>query len=113
MEDKIDWRRLRSRIAETPIVVHPKHIKHPNRSPESLGRRKARARERAKERYRENPELHHARYKEWEKANPDKVKAKKKRFYDSHKNDPVWMDNHRRHNREYKARMREKRSMVA
>lgn len=40
MADEIDWSKLRARLRETPIVVKPKHVKHPNRSPESLEKRR-------------------------------------------------------------------------
>lgn len=86
----IDWSELHARICETPIVGRPKHIKHPNRSPKSFERRKVRARERSRERYWANREECLRLQREWEKANPEKVKAKKKRFYDAHKNDPVF-----------------------
>lgn len=104
MADEIDWARLRARIAETPVVVKPKYIKHPNRSQESLEKRRIGARIRNKNRYWANREECLASNRAWEKANPEKVKAKKKRFYDSHKNDPIWMENHRLKNRETKIR---------
>ena len=90
MADTIDWSKLRARLLETPYVVKPKHIKHPNRSPESQEKRKVRARERNRERYWANREECLRLQREWEKANPEKVKAKKKRFYDAHKDDPVF-----------------------
>ena len=104
--DKIDWAELRRRIAATPIIVPPKHIKRPNRSPESLEKRRIGARIRNKRRYWTKRDEVIAYRKAWEKANPEKVKAKKKRFYEKHKLDPVWMENHRQKNREYKARKR-------
>lgn len=104
MADDIDWAKLRARIAETPVVVKPKHIKHPNRSPESIEKRKIGARARNKKRYWANRDECLAENRAWEKANPEKVKAKKKRFYDAHKTDPAWMENHRRKNKETKMR---------
>ena len=112
MADGIDWGRLRARLLETPYVVKPKHIKHPNRSPESLERRRVSARARSKKHYWENREECLAAQRAWEIANPDKVKAKKKRFYDAHKDDPVWMENHRRMNRETKQRARFKKYVL-
>lgn len=106
--DGIDWAEVRRRIGSAP-VTRPRRIAHPCRSPESLERRRAGARERQKRHYWADPEKSRKRAREWEKLNPDKVKAKKKRFYDSHKNDPVWMEEHCRRNREYKARKKAER----
>ena len=75
MADDIDWAKLRARIAETPVVVKPKHIKHPNRSPESIEKRKIGARARNKKRYWANRDECLAENRAWEKANPEKVKA--------------------------------------
>lgn len=86
--DTIDWSKLRARLLETPIVVKPKHIKHPNRSPESQEKRKVGARARSKKRYWANREECLRLQREWEKANPEKVKEKKHRYYEKHKNDP-------------------------
>lgn len=88
MADTIDWSKLRARLLETPIVVKPKHIKHPHRSPESLEKRKVGARARSKKRYWANREECLRLQREWEKANPEKVKEKKRRYYEKHKNDP-------------------------
>lgn len=104
MSEEIDWNELRKRIQKSPVLVRPNHVKHPNRSPESIEKRKKRARERWVEYYHENSERCHARQKAWEQANPDKVKAKRKRFYEAHKNDPEWMEKKRAKNREYKRR---------
>jgi len=104
--DKIDWAELRRRIAAVPIIIPPKHVKHPNRSPESIEKRRIRSRERSRKRYWTKRDEVIAYRKKWEQENPDKVKAKKKRFYEKHKLDPVWMENHRQKNREYKARKR-------
>lgn len=112
MADTIDWKELRARLLETPIVMKPKHIRHPNRSPESLEKRKIGARARSKKRYWANREKCLKLQREWEKANPEKVKEKKKRFYDAHKDDPVWMENHRRINRETKQRARFKKYVL-
>ena len=107
--DNIDWSVLRSRIAETPVVSRPKHVKHPNRSPESLERRRVSARERQRKHYWEHRDEERQRQKDWEVDNPERVRAKRKRFYDSHKDDPVWMEARRQKNREYKARKRAER----
>lgn len=107
--DAIDWKKLRARIAETPIIIPPKHVKHPNRSPESLEKRREGARIRNRRRYWTKRDEVIAYRKAWEKANPEKVKAKKKRFYEKHKQDPEWMEKHRQKNREYKARKRAER----
>lgn len=112
MADGIDWGKLRARLLETPYVVKPKHIKHPNRSPESLERRREGARARSKKRYWANRDKCLAEQRAWEKDNPDKVKAKKKRFYDAHKDDPEWMEKHRRMNRETKQRARFKKYVI-
>ena len=88
MADEIDWGKLRARLLETPIVVKPKHIKHPNRSPESQEKRKAGARARSKKRYWANREKCLRLQREWELDNPEKVKAKKHRYYEAHKDDP-------------------------
>ena len=73
MIDSIDWKKLRARIQETPVVVKPKHIHHPNRSPESLAKRKERSKVRCREYYQEHKDELRAKYKEWAAANPDKV----------------------------------------
>lgn len=109
---EIDWGRLRERIQATPYIVKPKHVKHPNRSPESIERRRESARARTKKYYWDNREECLALQRAWEKAHPEKVKAKKKRFYDSHKNDPVWMENHLRMGRETKQRARFKKYVL-
>lgn len=88
MADEIDWAKLRARLLETPIVVKPKHIKRPNRSPESQEKRKEGARARSKKRYGADREKCLRLQREWELANPEKVKAKKHRYYEAHKNDP-------------------------
>ena len=104
MADEIDWAKLRARLRETPIVVKPKHVKHPNRSPESLEKRREGARARCKKHYWANREECLRLQKEWEKANPEKVKAKRKRCYEKHKTDPEWMERKRARQREYKRR---------
>lgn len=110
MTDTIDWKELRRRIAETPVIVPPKHVKRPNRSPESIEKRRASGRIRCKKRYWNNREHCLQLQREWEKAHPEKVKAKRKRYYEKHKNDPEWMEHHRQKNREYKARKRMEKS---
>lgn len=90
MIDSIDWEKLRARIQETPVVVKPKHIRHPNRSPESLVKRKERSKVRCREYYQEHKDELRVKYKEWVAANPDKVQAKKKRYYERHKDDPAF-----------------------
>lgn len=108
MSDAIDWVELRRRIALTPVIVPPKHVKRPNRSPESIERRRASGRIRSKKRYWNNREHCLFLQREWEKENPEKVKAKRKRYYENHKDDPEWMEHHRQKNREYKARKMER-----
>lgn len=105
--DTIDWKEVHRRIAETPVIVPP----GPSRK--SIERRRRRDRERWNKYYHENTEHCHERQKEWEQANPDKVKAKRKRFYERHKLDPVWMENHRQKNREYKARKRAEKAAAS
>lgn len=105
--DTIDWAELRRRIAGTPYIVPPRHVckrKPPNRSPESLEKRRARARVRWVKYYQENKEHCHERQKAWEQANPDKVKAKKRRYYEKHKQDPEWLEAKRARQRAYKLR---------
>ena len=98
--DTIDWKEVRRRIAETPVIVPP----GPSRK--SIERRRRRDRERWNKYYHENPEHCHARQKEWELANPDKVKAKRQRCYEKMKLDPERLERKRQRNREYKARKR-------
>lgn len=105
--DAIDWAELRRRIAGTPYIVPPRYVrkrKPPNRSLESLEKRRARARVRWVEYYQENKEHCHERQKAWEQANPDKVKAKKHRYYEKHKQDPEWLEAKRARQRAYKLR---------
>lgn len=104
MREEIDWEEVRRRIRSIPIAVPPKHVKRPNRSPESLERRRDRARVRWVEYYHENIEHCRARQKAWEAANPDKVKTKRKKYYDKHKDDPEWLERKRARQREYKRR---------
>lgn len=104
MADTIDWSKLRARLLETSYVVKPKHIKHPNRSPESLERRRVSARARSKKHYWENREECLRLQRAWEIANPEKVKAKKKRFYDAHKDDPVFKAKRAAQKKAYRAR---------
>lgn len=108
-EYAIDWTALRKRIAQTPVVVPPRRQHKKSLSPEAAEARRVRARERWTERYRANPEKYRAMQKKWEAAHPDRVKAKRQRFYERHKTDPEWMENHRRKNREYKARKKAER----
>lgn len=80
--DTIDWAELRRRIAGTPYIVPPRRVskrKPPNRSPESLEKRRARARVRWVEYYQENKEHCHERQKAWERANPEWLEAKRAR----------------------------------
>ena len=106
MDEQIDWTKLRARIASTPMPTSVKHIKKVEdvEDVDAVERRRAAARERSKKHYWANREHCIEVKKTWEAANPEKVKAKKKRYYDTHKNDPVWMEQHRQKNREYKAR---------
>lgn len=109
MADEIDWAKLRARLRETPIVVKPKHVKHPNRSPESLEKRREGARARCKKHYWANREECLRLQKEWEKANPEKVKAKKHRYYEKHKDDPVFREKRAAWQKAYKARKKAER----
>lgn len=102
----IDWKEVRRRIAETPISVPPKHVKRPNRSPESLELRRERARIRNKEYREEHKEQIREWYREWQRANPEKVREKKRRYYEKLKQDPERLERKRQRNREYKARKR-------
>lgn len=104
MSEQIDWQEVRKRIQQKPVIVPPKHVKHPNRSPESIEKRRAQSRKRSKEYRLKNPEKVHAAEKAWRTANPEKVKAKKKRFYEKHKTDPEWLEKKRARQREYKRR---------
>lgn len=113
MKDGIDWQLLRGKIAATPVIVRPKHIKHPNRSEESKEKRKAGARARWKKHYWANREECLELQREWEKANPEKVKAKRKRYYDNHKDDPEFKERKNARNREYKKRKREERKATS
>ena len=102
----IDWKEVRRRIAETPVVTPPKHVKHPNRSPESLQRRKERARIRNKEYREEHKEQIREWYRQWQRANPEKVRAKKQRYYEKLKQDPARLERKRQRDREYKKRLK-------
>ncbi len=108
-DDKINWTKLRARIAATPIIL-PKSKKELEQ--ERIERKKQRSRERWRKHYNEHREECIAKQRTWEKSHPEKVRAKKKRFYEAHKSDPVWMENHRRKNREYKARRRERERLA-
>jgi len=103
----IDWAEVRRRIAETPISVPPKHVKRPNRSPESLERRKERARLWNKEYRKEHKDQIREWYREWQRDNPEKVREKKRRYYEKLKQDPERLERKRRQNREYKKRQKE------
>ena len=109
MDYEIDWRRLRERLQDTPVIVPVKHVRKIHRSPESLEKRKAGARARSKKRYWDNREQCLKANREWELANPDKVKAKKHRYYENHKNDPEFKRKKAEYNRMYKARKRAER----
>lgn len=113
MDDTIDWTALRQCIASRPIAVRPKYVRHVNRSPESIERRRTQSREWWKEHYAANPSLYKAKQRLWEKENPDKVKIKRKRYYDLHKDDSEWMARHRQKNREYKQRQQFKKYCVS
>lgn len=112
MTENIDWAELRRRIQETPIVEPVKHIRHPNRSPESTEKRKAAARKRWKDFYWENREHCLERQKAWELANPEKVKAKRKRSYEKHKDDPEFKAKKAAYNKAYKARKKMERLLT-
>ena len=98
--DTIDWKEVRRRIAETPLIVPS------GPTPEATERRRSRARDRWRKHYYANLEHCHERQKDWEAANPDKVKAKRHRCYEKMKQDPERLERKRRRNREYKARKR-------
>lgn len=104
MTDGIDWKLVRKRIAETPIVVPKKP------SPEAQEKKRAKSRARWKKHYWSNREKCLELQKEWEKANPEKVKAKRKRYYDTHKDDPEFKERKNARNREYKKRKREEKA---
>lgn len=109
MENEIDWRRLRERLQDTPVIVPVKYVRKIHRSPESLEKRKAGSRARNKKRYWENREQCLKANREWELANPDKVKAKKHRYYEKHKNDPEFKRKKAEYKRMYTARKRAER----
>ena len=114
MADTIDWTLLRKRIAQTEVVLPERKRTRKDRTLEELEEYRRKERERNKDYRERNPDKVHEREKRWRHDNPDKVRAKKKRFYDAHKGDPVWMEEHRRRNREYKLRKRlEKLNNVA
>lgn len=113
MDYEIDWRRLRERLQDTPVIVPVKHVRKIHRSPESLEKRKVGARARSKKRYWENREQCLKVNREWERANPEKVKAKKHRYYEKHKNDPEFKHKKAEHNRMYKARKRAERQAAS
>lgn len=98
--DAIDWKEVRRRIAETPVIVPPGPTK------ESLERRHRRDRERWNRYYHEHPEHCHARQRAWELAHSEKVKDKRYRYYEKLKQDPERLERKRQRNREYKARKR-------
>ena len=109
MDYEIDWRRLRERLQDTPVIVPVKHVRKIHRSLESLEKRKVGARARSKKRYWGNREQCLKANREWELANPEKVKAKKHRYYEKHKNDPEFKRKKAEYNRMYKARKRAER----
>lgn len=108
-DDKIDWTKLRARIAATPVIL-PKTKKELEQ--ERIERKKRLAREKWRKHYIEHRDKCLAKQKAWEQAHPDKVRAKKQRFYAIHKTDSEWMEKHRRQNREYKARRRERERLA-
>lgn len=109
MADEIDWAKLRARLIDTPVVIKPKHIPHPNRSPESLEKRREGARARSKKRYWADPEKCLRLQREWETANPEKVKAKRKRFYEAHKDDPEFKERRSVQQKKYRERKKAER----
>ena len=104
MSDAIDWKEVRRRIQEKPLVVKPKHVRKPNRSPESIEKRKVGARARSKKYYWSHRDELLEKNRKWSKEHPDRIKAKKKRFYEKHKTDPEWLEKKRARQREYKRR---------
>lgn len=112
MIDTIDWIKLRQRIQETPIVVPVRHARRLNKSPEAAESHRAAARERWKRHYWENREHCLERQKAWELANPEKVKAKRKRSYKKHKDDPEFKAKKAAYNKAYKARKKMERLLA-
>lgn len=97
MEDEIDWKKLRERIAEGPIfplVKENKNQKTKGKTPEEIQEFKQKEHDRQKKWREEHPEKCRELQRDWAHRNPDKVKAKRKRNYDAHKDDPEWR-NHR------------------
>lgn len=104
MKDTIDWSEVRRRIQEKPIVFKPKHVRKPNRSPESVEKRKIGSRKRSKKYYWNHREELLEKNKQWAAEHPERIKAKKKRYYEKHKQDPEWLERKRARQREYKRR---------
>ena len=97
MEDEIDWKKLRERIAKGPIfplVKENKNQKTKGKTPEEIQEFKQKEHDRLKKWREEHPEKCRELQRDWAHRNPDKVKAKRKRNYDAHKDDPEWR-NHR------------------
>lgn len=61
---------------------------------------------RCREYYQEHKDELRAKYKEWAVANPDKVKAKKKRYYERHKDDPAFKAKRAEWKRMWRARVK-------
>ena len=96
-ENEIDWKKLRERIAEGPIfplVKENKNQKTKGKTPEEIQEFKQKEHYRQKKWREEHPEKCRELQRDWAHRNPDKVKAKRKRNYDAHKDDPEWR-NHR------------------
>ena len=112
--EKIDWKKLRERIAEGPIYPMVKDNPNKRKKPktlEEIEEYRAKERKRNKEYREKNPDKVHAMEKRWRHENPDKVKAKKKRFYEKHKQDPVWLEKKRARQRDYKRRKKLQKSL--
>ena len=92
-ENEIDWKKLRERIAEGPIfplVKENKNQKTKGKTPEEIQKFKQKEHDRQKKWREEHPEKCRELQRDWSHRNPDKVKAKRKRNYDAHKDDPEW-----------------------
>ena len=108
----IDWAKLHQRIQESPVIQPVRHIRKPNRSPESIERRAQRARERWKAFYWDHREHCLERQRAWELANPEKVKAKRKRSYEKYKDDPEFKAKKAQYSKLYKARKKQERLLA-
>ena len=109
MTDTIDWTRLRARISETPVAYKQKPVIRKAKTPEE---KRADACKRSKKYYWSHRQERIDAFKAWERNNPEKVKAKKHKYYAAHKTDPEWMEHHRQKNRDFKKRKRFKNYVI-